>query len=292
MLPDQLFARLKHDWQWMPWISRMLDRLWNKGFWFEWYPAVVRLFPKATLGKQDAAYKVPKVWVIFERALQRNLPELYKAIERVAAGWINARSKGKPIPGDLKNYKGDTVAEPVGTAGNVYEVIDQTPRAVKLRMMRTGDTPPDPKLVNYAKTPWLVQLWTSVSRWGTQGWATGKPLYTPNLADQDGLWVAKERVEFFPRLPMRVHVTTAKLNVRNLPDGPNVIGQLELDEQVTIVEYAPRGSNVWAKIEVPGLSSGGWICVAFTVPGRTDKRATQYYTSWQMETAPPLAQRN
>lgn len=277
------FVRLKHDWQWMGILARMLDRLWNKGFWASWYPAVVRLFKKSNLSG-DAAYMLTKERVAFERQLN---PKYYRELERPAAGRVNKRSKSKAIPADLKNYQGNTVGEPIGCAGNVYDMIEQTARAVKLRMVGYLATSPDPKEVNYEKTPWLITLMTSISRWGTQGWATGKPLYYSNLAKQDGLWVAKERVEFFPSLPMNLRVVTDALRVRALPSTKaSVMAVLEMDEEVRIIEYLPQGSNVWAKMD-----TGGWICVAYTIPGAQGRSATQYYTSWKMETAPPLAPR-
>ncbi|MCC6498708.1 MAG: hypothetical protein IT313_00425 [Anaerolineales bacterium] len=102
-------------------------------------------------------------------------------------------------------------------------------------------------------------------------------IYWPFVA-RDEVWVQMERLEPFPILPMEV-ATLLEQEIRKEPSlEGEVSALLKAGEYTTIVEYRPSGSSVWGR-----LLNGYWILLfQYTKDGPT------YYTTWSMETLPPL----
>lgn len=276
-----VYIRLKHDKQWMrhpvtgkPVKSRMEMPDWNSGYFFDTYPAVVPLWAGPSGG--DGAYKYTRAWAHFLRASN---PATYPDLERIAAGLFNPRASNQPpFPADLASYDGNTVAEGIGAAGNVYEVLEEKAGSVRVRLLDHQVVPPQPAQLNYEDTPWLMTAFTAVAKDGSLHKTAGKDLLFPNLGRAGTGWIPKERVEFFPPLP----VTVTVLDRVNIRSGPGLTfeikGQFNKNEPCVISEYAPRGSNVWGKV-----AAGRWIAIAHTT-----KSGVLYYTTWRMETEPPL----
>lgn len=273
-----LYLRLMHDFQWMPehlgFRTRMHDPHWNKGFKDEDYPAVVRGFPRSSLAKGDAGYNYPEAWA---RCLFELNPLHIAEGIRPAGGLFNARTKDKKIPLDLRKYRGDSKAEPVGATGNVYVCVDKTSKAVQLRTFKTADAPPSLS-VNYDTAPECISMFTSITKSGKVGKSFGKDFCYPFLSDLGRLWFDRRRVEFFPTLPFKAKVTALPwLNVRTTPDSPDVARRLLRGSELNIISYKPRGSNVWGMLE-----TGEWIALQLF---RT------FTTSWRMATQPPIPPR-
>jgi hypothetical protein len=278
---DPTYIRLKHDRQWMknpqtgrPVLSRMDMPDWNPGFHFDTYPAVVPFSALPNGG--DGAYKYSRPWAQFLRASN---PQNYHSLEKISAGLFNPRaSQQQAFPVNLKDYDGETVAEGIGSTGNVYEVAEERAGAVRVKLIDFQSVPPKAEDLNYEDTPWLMNAFSAVAKDGSIHKTMGKDLVFPNLGKFAG-WVAKERVEFFPNLPMHVAVRD-RVNVRTGPGlSHNVIGELVPGNTCKVSQYAPRGSNVWGKI-----GENRWIALVHTT-----KSGTYYYTTWKMETDPPLA---
>jgi hypothetical protein len=275
------YIRLKHDHQWMrdpqtgkKLRSRMESSDWNKGFSDDIYPAVVPLWDTPNGG--DGAYKYSKSWVKF---LRSSNPKTYRELERVAAGLFNPRGGQDPIPANVADYDEQTVAEGIGSTGNLYEVIGQKSGAVQVKLIDYGSKAPKPEDLNYEDTPWLVNAFTAVARDGSLHKTLGKDVVFPNLGKPGAGWVPKDRVESFPELPMQVK-STVRLNVRKGPGVANKkVDQLAIGASATVTEYQPQGSSVWGKI-----GNNRWVALLYSTPGES-----VYYTSWKMETAPPLA---
>lgn len=275
------YVRLKHDPQWMtdprtakPIRSRMESSDWNTGFNADVYPAVVPLW--ATPNGGEGAYKYSKAWAQF---LRDSNPKVYRELERVAAGLFNSRGGQDPLPVNLSDYDGNAVAEGIGSAGNVYEVIDQKSASVQVKLVDYQSQPPKPEDLNYEDTPWLVNAFTAIARDGSLHKTLGKDATFPNLGKLGTGWVPKERVEFFPELPMQVK-SRVRLNVRKGPALSNtIVDRLSPGDTVMVTKYRPQGSNVWGKI-----GKNRWIALLYSTPAESF-----YYTTWKMETAPPLA---
>jgi hypothetical protein len=268
---------MKHPQTGKPVKSRMEMPDWNPGFYLDVYPAVVPLWASPNGG--DGAYKYSRPWAEFLRASN---PQAYPSLEKISAGLFNPRSgEQEAFPPKLSNYDGNTVAEGVGATGNVYEVLEEKTGSVRVKLIDYQSTPPKPENLNYEDTPWLVTAFSAVAKDGSVKKTAGKDLVFPNLGKPNASgWVPKERVEFFPALPAQVSVRDW-VNVRNGPGLTyTILGQLHAGNPATVTEYAPRGSNVWGKI-----GENRWIAIAH----RTSNGSLYYYTTWKMETEPPLA---
>ncbi len=276
-----IYARLKHDYQWMtdpetgkPVRSRMETSDWNNGFSLDSYPAVVPLWAGPKGG--DGAYKYSKEWAKFLRASN---PENFAGLERVSAGLFNPRSDNQSsFPINLDQYDGDTVAEGIGSTGNLYQVVEEKSGSVRVKLIDFQSLPPTPDLLNYEDAPWLMNAFTAVTKDGALQKALGKDVVFPNLGKPDAGWVPKERVEYFPPLPMAVTVTD-RLNIRKGPGTDNeIVGHFSIGDTAVVSDYRPQGSSVWGKI-----AEDRWIALLYTTAG-----GSVYYTTWKMETAPPL----
>ncbi|MCW5876628.1 MAG: nuclear transport factor 2 family protein [Anaerolineales bacterium] len=280
---NTIYIRLKHDHQWMTdpatgkrVRSRMERSDWNNNFHFDAYPAVVPMWTGPNSG--DGAYKYSRAWAEFLRASN---PQHYTHLERVAAGLFNPRNDNLAFPDNLANYDGETVAEAIGSAGNVYEVLEEKSGSVRVRLIDFQSAPPTPAQLNYEDTPWLVNAFTAISKDGRLHKVTGRDLVFPNLGRPGSGWIPKERVEFFPKLPVKVSVVISqRLNVRKAPGTHNeIVDRMTQGQSATVTEYRPLGSSVWGKI-----GENRWIALVYTTTG-----GPEYYTNWKMETSPPLA---
>ena len=102
-------------------------------------------------------------------------------------------------------------------------------------------------------------------------------VYWPLVSSQP-VWIQMERLEAFPFLPMIV-TATVEQDIRKEPksDGESTGKTLAVGETITITQYHPSGSSVWARVQ-----GGRWIALfRYTQNGPT------YFTSWKMETVPP-----
>lgn len=247
-------------------------REFGSGFTGTWYPAV---FPFTLNPKSgDAAYKITPAWYQYIVADQ---PEI---LRWMGGGWLNTSqnksfgwSFGEYVP---KNWNGEPLlkAEALTTTGNLvcgYEVNG----AVKVLHYVLSDGPRG----DYYHEPWLYVKGTSINKLtGALGKWDGKDVTFANLAAVDALYLDLQYLEALPALPMTVKALTG-LNVREYPTvKAAVIDRLESGEAVRIVEYHFWGSDVWAE-----LSTGGWINVCYGLSW-----TAVYYTSWQMQTDPPL----
>ncbi|WKZ46701.1 MAG: hypothetical protein QY306_12860 [Anaerolineales bacterium] len=144
-------------------------------------------------------------------------------------------------------------------------------------------SPGSAAVVNYFTEPSFVHKVVIVT-WNTKTKTTYwvEPpqgvVYWPFVARND-VWVQMDRLEPFPILPMQV---TASLDQeeRKEPSLKGEVTRFDLNkgENATIVEYYPSGSSVWGR-----LQDGYWILLfQYTKDGPT------YYTTWSMETLPPL----
>lgn len=141
--------------------------------------------------------------------------------------------------------------------------------------------PPSAAEVNYITRPDLVHKFVVVT-WRratkTTGWVNPPKgsIHYP-LVSGRSVWVQMERLEPFPILPMDVKANI-DLNIQPTP-GPKIEEsrkKLTKGESITLIQYYPSGSTVWAQVQVPGGT--GWI--PLIVKG-------QFSTTWTMATAPP-----
>ncbi len=191
------------------------------------------------------------------------------------AGWLNT------------NKKADTL----GFGGNLVEVKRIAGDYAELGCFIVDDPPPDPELANYQNGDPRIQKWTVVKRGGNiMNPGKGIDVYS-FLIGRSSLWIHLSRLELFPDLPLQVRVSPLAwrgLYVRSLPDVKKgkvigVVGPWSFSHPVTLLEYAPRASSVWAKAR---LADGkeGYIAILW----HPDASQLKYYTSWKMITTPPI----
>lgn len=272
------YARLKHDFQWMDYPSRMADPDWSWGGanQADWYPQTVPLWVSPRSG--DGRVPYTREWLEYLRDLQ---PDLASAvwITKIAAGLFN-RVGNVAIPiTDLDELEQAPVAESISTGGNVVKVLETKNGSARIEMLFLNSRPPNPDVINYETTPWLVFKFTSISTDGRLGNANGLDVYFPNLSKQaKGYWVDMKRIEMFPNLP-RCIAAKQDLRILSAPAGlVKHVGSLSQGQQVTLLEYLPQGSDVWGRIEQ------GWIRLEYlNLAGEP-----VYTTSWDMDTRPPI----
>ena len=137
---------------------------------------------------------------------------------------------------------------------------------------------------NYTTTPHLVHKFVVVV-WNRKTKATfwtNPPrgsMYWPFVSGK-AVWIPMDRLEPFPILPMKVTVAIDQ-DIRKEPgtDSETTGKQVHNGETVTIVEYRPRGSQVWGRIS----SGSRWIALFMY-----QKTGPTYFTSWSMQTLPPI----
>jgi len=227
----------------------------------ESYPETVPLFvsPRKGAGKDDV--RLSAAWTVFVQTLN---PDLGKYVLTPNAGWLNTNES----------------ADSLGFGGNVVRILEEPNMDwARVDCFRVQDAPPDPRLVNYQAGDPRIQKFTVISKDGRiRNAGAALDVYTV-LLGRGSLFVPKERIERFPELPMTVVINQAALRgemlrVRSKPEIPSPVLRGIPSGTVDILEYAPRGSNVWGRI------AGGWIALLYE--GR-------YFTSWTMETSPPPA---
>jgi hypothetical protein len=246
-------ARFKHDFQW--------STEWIRPKRLELYPETVPLFvaPRRGAGKDDV--RLSAAWTVFVQALN---PDLGKYIFTPEAGWLNSNES----------------ADSLGFGGNVVRILEEPNKEwARLDCFKAQDAPPDPSVVNFQNGDPRIQKFTAISRDGRiRNAGAALDVYTVLLGRGD-LYVPIERIEKFPDLPISVVINEAELRgeslrVRTRPEAsaPVVMGVKR--GKVDILEYAPRGANVWGRL------AAGWIALLYD--GRS-------FTSWSMETTPPVA---
>ena len=270
------FARLMHDPQWMPWPSRMGDPEWPRGFHFDWYPETVPLLGTPRGTKASVRYNV--AWLKFLRKLQPN-DDAAVWIARIAAGLFNNQGNELIPILDLDQLTQEPVAAGVSSGGNLVKVLEIRNGSARIEMLYVRSSPPDPLLVNYQTTPWLVTKFTSVSITGGLGNAGGIDVYFPNLsALEGGYWVSLDRVELFPLLPLCATARGEMPVYNTVASFAKQIGTLSAGQVVVVRNYLAHGSDVWGQMDQ------GWILLEYlNSAGRP-----VYPTTWDMETRPPI----
>lgn len=167
-------------------------------------------------------------------------------------------------------------AESITNGGNVVRVVAENAGFVKIAHFRNDRTPPEG--MDFINRPWMVQKVVCLDRVGMElrKPADGKNVYFPLLSDSaSDLWIAKERIEFFPTLPQRVTVRTAELAIRQNPQpAAKLVGYAVFGKEIIVMEYRPRGSDVWGRI-----GEDRWVRL---------QHVQQFTTSWTMQTKPPV----
>lgn len=252
-------------------------REFGSGFTAEWYPAV---FPLGTNPKSgEAYYKITSEWWSY---IVTGQPA---KLRWVGQGWINTSTNkgfgwkfGDYIPLELPADK------PVNA-----ECVICTGNAMAGDVIKSGSLMPihyllsDKPQGDYYHQPWLWSKATSLSKYtGAIGLWDGADIYYPLLNKLAEIYMPLEWLEPFPALPFKGKVMeSGGLNVR---EDPTVNGQwlrkLKVNTPITIVSYHLWGSDVWGQLE-----GGGWVCLCYALPYR---RGFEYYSSWHMETDPPL----
>lgn len=260
---SSLYYRVKHDDQLARYNykSRTYDE--NSQGHLRQAPEVVPLFlePKLTTGTGRTT--LDGAWETYLDALHDNDAVRIRYVKGIKTG--------------LFNTAGFPQLESLTMGGNIITLIRvQGDWGLVNTMPYAG--PPSAAEVNYFTRPDWVHKFTVVSwRRSTKTTLVIRPpkgdIYWP-LVSRRPVWIQMERVEPFPILPMTVTVRK-KLYIQTTP-GPSVekTGRVLAEgESVTLMEYYPSGSNVWAR-----LQTGGWIPIMLY---------PQYTTSWSMETMPP-----
>lgn len=254
------YARLLHDFQWMPYKSRTITPGWTG---LRSTPETVPLFRGPSYsGKDDI--KLSKDWLGYLRAI--NTPRGYKFIMWPPAGWFN------------KNKAADTL----GFGGNVVEVHDTINGFAQVKVFSATTKPPSPTEFNFTLHPELVHKFTVISRkGGVANPANGIDVYTFLIGRGGPLYVPLDRMELFPDLPVEVTVnrSLSRLDVMEKPrEKSKVVEKLNPAKSIVIEEYAPRGVDVW------GRCDKGWVQLSVYPKARQLK----FFTSWRMKTLPAL----
>ena len=193
------------------------------------------------------------------------------------AGWLNT------------NQQADTL----GFGGNLVEVLRVLGPYAQVKCFDVNGKPPNPRAINYLSGDARIQKWTVVARRGNiiNPGNNSRDIYSFLISKTD-MWIHVSRLEFFPTLPKQVKVRWLAwrgLYVRSTPERKSnnvigVVGPFSFSQPVTLLQYAPRGSSVWAKARLRNGKEGYLPVLWYPSPG-----PIKYYTSWKMLTAPPIA---
>lgn len=280
------FARLKHDNQVQ---VRELDRGYNGNY---PYPETRPLFSTPAGRRKD---DIPYTSRMLEHLVSlQHTKTLALRLTQIGQGHFNRA--GNTI--FVENFKGQIpifnldelpkkpLADPISSGGNLVNVLEDVGHAVKVETIYYRDPLSKIAGMSWHRAPWLFTKHTSVNPSnGAIGLVFGDDAYFPNYSKlRGGLYVSDEWIEYFPSLPRRVTVKVASRLVRSTPDElkSNVVGEVSRGQEVTIHEYAPRGSNVWGRID-----EEQWIELLYTRPGIVTEGAFLYTTNWRMDTQPP-----
>ncbi|MGH2581758.1 MAG: hypothetical protein ACRDFQ_02525 [Anaerolineales bacterium] len=255
------YARLLHDFQWMGYKSRTVTPGWPG---LPSTPETVPFFRAPGGGKDDVP--LDHRWEEYLRAL--NSSRAFKFIMSPPAGWFNRNEN----------------ADSLGFAGNVVEVLDIINKSARIKTYNFNNKPPEPDNWNFQKHPELVHKFTVITQnGGVTNPAEGIDVYIFVIGRGD-LYVPLSRLELFPKLPLDISVHPSillGLEIREAPEpGSKVLGKLAPAKKTRIHEYAPRGTNVWGRIDE------GWVSLCWYP--RPEMKRPKYYTSWEMETVPPV----
>lgn len=257
------YARLLHDYDWMGYKSRTLTPGW---YLFSNTPETVPF----KIGMSDGAPKDDiKLTTPWEKYIAGVNPKAgYRFIMIPKSGWLN------------KNDLADTL----GFAGNVIEVINEERGFARVKAFDVAARPPNADDWNYETHPELVHKFTVITaKGGVQNPSSGLDSYNI-LIGKRPLYVGLERIEYFPRLPFAATVkatTVPWLRLREAPDAKAaVVDKLLPLAETQILEYAPRGNDVWGRTEK------GWLALMLYRGSWPS-----YYTTWRMSTLPPLPPR-
>lgn len=256
------YARLLHDYQWMKYKSRTVTPGWAG---LRSTPQTVPLFTNKSLGRKDDIW-LGAAWTEYLKGLHDERG--FKFIMWPPAGWFN------------KN----TAADTLGFGGNVVEVLSIEGKGAQVKTFDVSDKPPHPATWNFETHPEIVHKFTVISHSGAViNPAEGVDIYV-FLIGRGPLYVDLKRLEFFPKLPVQIKVnanTLPCLLVKDAPGGKNIDRMLPL-EAASVYEYAPRGTYVW------GRTPKGWIALCWY----PDVHRCRYFTSWRMNTIPPVPPRS
>ncbi len=254
-----MLGRFKHDAQWMGQVREMdLSSC----------PETVALMRQPREGTKDEAPLFPG----FKRFVAAINPDGGKYVMTGPAGWLNSNE----------------AADTIGFAGDAVEIADHNKHWYQvLSLFNFRDETPDPKAVNYQNGDPRVQKFTVVTRDGKmRNPGKGLDAYTLVIA-RGALFIQKERVELFPQLPMEVTITDP-MGVR-VRSGPGIefgmVKELSWGAQALITEYQLRGSSVWGRLE----KHHHWIALEWWP--EPSYRDPLFFTSWKMETRPPIPPR-
>ncbi len=181
----------------------------------------------------------------------------------------------------LFNGAGFPQLESLTMGGNILTLNEIQGNWGRVNTMDYG-SPGSAETDNYTTRPDLVHKFVVVvwSRKSKSTYWVNPPkgdVYWP-LVSNHTLWIQMDRLEPFPFLPMLVTATTEQDIMKEPKSGSESTGKtLAVGESVTITQYYPSGSSVWAR-----LQSGRWITLF-----RYTKAGPTYFTSWKMETLPP-----
>lgn len=146
---------------------------------------------------------------------------------------------------------------------------------------------PNPDLtLTYKNTPWLIHQFTVITQKGNQIYpAGGKKFYTMMYCSgKFPMYIDAKMLEIFPTLPRDVVVTSPTgLNLRSCPDTTcPKITSIGYGKTLNGTSYLPQGDKVWMLVQYEQY--GGWIAVQWV----DNYGKPVYYTSWKMQTPPPL----
>ncbi|HUG34587.1 MAG TPA: hypothetical protein VMJ90_07445 [Anaerolineales bacterium] len=261
------YFRVKHDNQLAiyNYKSRTVGPDWG---YLKQTPEVAPLYPEPKEGTGTHRTPVDGAWEVFINDLNDN--------DRRKLNFLKSSSTA------LFNGAGFPQMESLTMGGNIITLETIQGGWGRVRTMDYS-SPGRAQYVNYFTDPHYVHkvvIVTWNTRTKTTYWVNPPQgdVYWPFVTRND-VWIQMDRLEPFPILPMQV---TARIDqdVRKEPSPESEFTSFDLDEgeSATIMEYRPSGSNVWGR-----LQNGYWIVLfQYTGDGPT------YYTTWSMETLPPL----
>lgn len=217
---------------------------------------------------KGASFPYPLKWV--DQCAKWNTPQAQQKLFQPHAFLVNTESAGK---------NGEPIAEMIGMSGNVvtWEKSENNHYNI-LSFLRSEDPQKINGIqnINWNDYPHLVIKATTISPSGVRSKiGAGLDIYYALLTDNYNAWVDASQVEQFPSLPVSVKIETFwGLKIRaSYGIEFERIGYYPYQTTVDILEYRPRGAQVW------GRTTEGWICL---------QKNEMFYTSWKMLTLPPL----
>ncbi len=182
----------------------------------------------------------------------------------------------------LFNWRGFPFLDSLTMGGNiiVVETIQNGWGRVKTLDF---DQPPSADKVNYMTDPDLVHKFVLVT-WNPTTKRTlwvetpHGPIYWPFVTGKPA-WIQMELLEPFPTLPRSITATVTQ-PFRVEPKADSALSKFDFTQgnSAMLLQYYPSGSDVWGL-----LDNGRWISLF-----RYTKDGPTYFTTWFMETLPPI----